>query len=161
MEETGVPGKNHRLTPSHWQLSLMPKPGFEPRQRQSAVSGGALDHTVSWQTPTWAPQWSTRYVYFGPKNSFSSYFHALKVELILFSTSCAYFMTKRIVVLTIFILDHEKMTFFPWNWMSLLLVQILSLIKQRNRRTDETEIDRSFTYNAHCTWWPLTFLPTS
>ena len=249
----------------------MPKPGFEPRQRQSAVSGGALDHTVSWQTPTWAPQWSTRYVYFGPKNSFSSYFYALKVEFILFSTSCAYFMTKRIVVLTIFILDHEKMTFFrwfwphwfspwpqnepdltfnlssrsncfwntdaykslslynsnegsfvavccichileqillppphnsyllqisnvlythnfrplyklnvqairlltsrkwnreygsliSWNWMSLFLVQILSLMKQRNRRTDKTEIDRSFTYKAHCTWWPLTFLPTS
>ena len=28
MEETKVPGENHRLTPSHWQLSHMPRPGF-------------------------------------------------------------------------------------------------------------------------------------
>ena len=32
VEETRVPGENHRLTPSHWQLSHMPRPGFEPRQ---------------------------------------------------------------------------------------------------------------------------------
>ena len=33
VEETGVPGENHRLTPSHRQLSHMSRPGFEPRQR--------------------------------------------------------------------------------------------------------------------------------
>ena len=32
VEETGVPGENHRLTLSHWQLSHKPRPGFEPRQ---------------------------------------------------------------------------------------------------------------------------------
>ena len=32
MEETGVPGENHRLTQSHWQLPLMPRPVFEPIQ---------------------------------------------------------------------------------------------------------------------------------
>ena len=30
MKETGVPGEKPRLTPSHWQLSYMPRPGFEP-----------------------------------------------------------------------------------------------------------------------------------
>ena len=29
VEETGIPGKNQHLTPSHWQLSHMPWPGFE------------------------------------------------------------------------------------------------------------------------------------
>ena len=28
----GVPGKNHRISPSHWQLSHTPHPRFEPRQ---------------------------------------------------------------------------------------------------------------------------------
>ena len=32
MEETRVPGEKHRLTPSHWQLSHMSRPEFEPRQ---------------------------------------------------------------------------------------------------------------------------------
>ena len=31
--ETGGPGENHLLTTSHWQLSHMPWPGFEPSQR--------------------------------------------------------------------------------------------------------------------------------
>ena len=26
VEETGVPAENHRLTPSHWQISKMPRP---------------------------------------------------------------------------------------------------------------------------------------
>ena len=34
-EETGVPAEKHRLTPSHWQLSHMPRPRFEPRYCQS------------------------------------------------------------------------------------------------------------------------------
>ena len=29
VEEIGVPGENHRLTPSHWQLSHVPMPGCE------------------------------------------------------------------------------------------------------------------------------------
>ena len=32
VEETGVPGENHRLTTSHWHLFHMPRVGFEPRQ---------------------------------------------------------------------------------------------------------------------------------
>ena len=31
MDETRVPGKNHRLASSHWQLSNMPMPGFDPQ----------------------------------------------------------------------------------------------------------------------------------
>ena len=30
VEETRVPGENNRQTPSHWQLSHIPQPGFEP-----------------------------------------------------------------------------------------------------------------------------------
>ena len=37
--KTGVPGENHRLTPSHWQLSHMPTPWFEPRQRWEHKGG--------------------------------------------------------------------------------------------------------------------------
>ena len=50
VEETGVPDENHRLTLSHRQLFHLPRLGFEPYsysgERQSAPSGGALDHTA-------------------------------------------------------------------------------------------------------------------
>ena len=48
VEETGVPGEIHRLTPSHWQLSHMPAlvPNLASGERQLAVSGNALDHSA-------------------------------------------------------------------------------------------------------------------
>ena len=41
LEETGVPGENHRLPPSHWQLSHVLRSGFEPGsgEGQRAVNG--------------------------------------------------------------------------------------------------------------------------
>ena len=44
VEETGVPGENHRLTPRHWQLSHMPRPGFEPWQWWEKVRQTRLQH---------------------------------------------------------------------------------------------------------------------
>ena len=44
--EAGVPAENHRLTPSHWQLSHLPRPRFGPRQwweTAGQVSGNAKD----------------------------------------------------------------------------------------------------------------------
>ena len=38
--------QNHRLSPSHWQLSHMCRMGFEPGQLWETVSGNALDHTA-------------------------------------------------------------------------------------------------------------------
>ena len=52
-QETSAPGENHRLTPSHWQLSRMPgwnsKPGSD--ESQLAVSGNALDRTAIRASP--------------------------------------------------------------------------------------------------------------
>ena len=45
LEETGVPGENHRLTPSHWQLSHWDL-NSGTGERQLVVSGNALDHTA-------------------------------------------------------------------------------------------------------------------
>ena len=54
MEETGVPGENHRLTPSHWQLSHIPGRDSNPGsgEEQLALSGGALDQTAIRAGPT-------------------------------------------------------------------------------------------------------------
>ena len=45
MQETGVPGENHHLIPSHWQLSHMPRTNPGSGERKLAESGNALDHT--------------------------------------------------------------------------------------------------------------------
>ena len=34
VEATGVFGENHRLTPSHWQLSHIPRPGSNPGSKK-------------------------------------------------------------------------------------------------------------------------------
>ena len=38
MEENGVPGQNHRLIPSHWQLSRIPLVGFRLGQWREIAS---------------------------------------------------------------------------------------------------------------------------
>ena len=46
----GVPGENHPLTPSHWQLSHMPygrcNLNLGSSKRHLAASGNVLDHTA-------------------------------------------------------------------------------------------------------------------
>ena len=57
VEETGLPGKDHRLTPSHWQPSHNPMPVFEPRQWRETACSQALDHTAIRADPT-ALEWN-------------------------------------------------------------------------------------------------------
>ena len=46
VEETGVPGENHCLTSSPWQLSHIPRPGFKPRQMRDSVQSVAAPQTM-------------------------------------------------------------------------------------------------------------------
>ena len=61
VEQTGVPSENHRLTPSHWQLStvfsnpgsgdaidhMAIRAGHGSGERQQAVNGNTLDHSTT------------------------------------------------------------------------------------------------------------------
>ena len=55
VEETGVPGENYLLTPSHKQQSQMPRARYEMRRdlKQLTVSGNALDLTAIRAGPQW------------------------------------------------------------------------------------------------------------
>ena len=69
---------------------------------------------ILWQTPKWALLWSSIFVCFWPINPHSLSFFTLNVNLFLWYSLCASFKTKIMVVLTIFILEQEKITFFQW-----------------------------------------------
>ena len=67
-----------------------------------------------WRTPKWALLWSPIFVCFWPEDTYSSSFFTLNVNLFLWYSLCASFKNKIMVVLTIFIMEKEKIAFFQW-----------------------------------------------
>ena len=51
VEETGVPGENNRLTPSHWQLSHMPSPvGYWlGKQNMATITNHSWSYSITCQ----------------------------------------------------------------------------------------------------------------
>ena len=91
---------------------------------QNIQSNKDVDHSVLcntakniwWRTPKWALLWSSVFVCFWPENTHSSSFFTPNLISLLWYSLCASFKTKIMVVLTIFILEQEKITFFRWFW---------------------------------------------
>ena len=96
----------------HSMLSI-----YQTIQSNKDVYYSGLCNTVKnmlWRTSKWALLWSPIFVYFWPEDTHSSSFFTLNVNLFLWYSSCASFKTKIMVVLTNFILEREKITFFCW-----------------------------------------------
>ena len=89
---------------------------------------------ILWRTPKWALLWSSIFVCFWPKNTHSSSFFTLNLNLFLWYSLCASFKTKIMVVLTIFILKREKNNLF-----SMVLASPI------------------FTLTSKCLWFDLEF----
>ena len=90
---------------------------YQTIQSNKDVFHSGLCNTVKnklWQTPKWALLWSPIFVCFWHEDTFSSSFFTLNMNLFLWYSLCASFKTKIMVVLTIFILERERLAFFQW-----------------------------------------------